>query len=1128
MKVASKYLFAAFLVYILGTVTYTQSLAQTWEPELYFRNISTDDGLSNPTVNCFLEDARGYIWIGTVDGLNRYDGNEFKVFRPNPTDSNSIPSYRINTLYEDSDHNLWIGTSEGLCRYNYKLEEFVNYKGDEDFAQIYDIAHDKKNNWIWFVSSLGNLNYLDVETGIITSFAKDIMTKALAYRLIIIDGFLYIGTSKNGLYKLNLETLTIAEFCNTNGGSFRLLDNWTTALDYYDKNILIGTEKGLVVYQIEDDKTTYYNSENSLLPSANVTSLAHDSDGNIYIGTDNGLAILHYKSQMISAHRQEEGNLTALSSNLIRALLVDKNDDLWIGTIQRGINYMNIESRKMTVVRKDYENKNSLSDNSISCITSDDEGGIWIGTNQNGLNYYKNGKYQFFKADGLQNSLSNNKVTDLCVGDDKVVWIATYGGGLNAYQNGKFTQYEMGDSDFSSIGSNKIRMMDIDRDGNLWLATLHGIESFDIEKETFTQYIFDTGDGIITDRINVRSLLIDYQGNVFAGTNKGLYIYDPISGKSEYFHSDPNDSNALGNNIIIEIFEDSKKRIWLGSLGGGLIHFDRKTKTFKSHTTLNGFPDNSVKSIEEDENGELWMGTNKGIVKFSPSTEQIVTFGKSYGLQNNVFNINASFKCDDGRMLFGGIQGFNVFWPENLELENSKLDVIITDLKLFDKSVPVNSQNNILTKNISLTDSISLLYQQAKYFSINLSALQFSNPDQVQYKYMLEGFDKDWSFIGNDHRLSFRNLEPGNYVLKLMASENGIWDNKIKEIQIEIEPPIYMQTWFNVTLALILVLLLVAFYFYKLRAHKIRQIILKRLVEKKSNEISDQNEELLSVNEELLYKNDKIGGQKEFIASQNKELNTIHGELKLVNQNLEKRVESRTKELKETNLKLNKTVNELDRFVYSASHDLSAPLKSILGVVNIAKMENDHSKQKNYWNYIEECIGKEEKVIRGLIQYSRNSRQKIDPKPLKLFELINQTIEELRYMPGSDRVKIINHVDENVVITMDEQRMTMILNNLLSNGIKYSNIYNDEAFVKVKIDEKIDSWSLNISDNGQGVPDDHHDKIFEMFHRATVTSDGSGLGLFIVKEAVERLGGQILLTSTFGVGSEFEMHFPYM
>ena len=838
------------------------------------------------------------------------------------------------------------------------------------------------------------------------------------------------------------------------------------------------------------------------------------------------MAIYHKQSGVFSSYKNREGSSSTLSANLLRDLFVDIKDDLWVGTVQKGIDFLSKESRSITMVERNIGDKNSLSANNISALAQDIQGGIWIGTRENGLNYYLDGKYKVYNFFDLSDGLTNYNVTDICIDNNDVVWISIYNSGLYAFRNGKFHHFRMDESNPRALQSNKIRSIYAGKNGIIWMASENGLLSYEVEKNVFSFHTVRDEDKVQTFRKNVRSVFQDSKGNIYAGTNSGLYIYNPITGKTNHFQADLNDSNALGHNTIIEIFEDSRNRIWLGSFGGGLISFDKEQQTFKNYTVRTGFPDNSVKSIEEDEDSVLWIGTNNGIVKFSPDAEQIVTFGKAYGLQSNVFNINASLRCNDGRMIFGGPNGFNIFYPKELESEGNPLEVVFTDLKIFDKSIGVNDEFNILSKNISLVQSLRILYHQSKHFSISFSALNFSNPHQVEYAYMLKGFEDNWHFIGTEHYVSFTNLKPDTYVLKVMASDNGQWKNVVKELEISIPPPLYMKTWFKLVGVSLIVLLIISFYYYKRYEFRRRQILLEKLVDEQNKEISTQNEELLAINEELVSQNDEVVMQRDFIDSQNTQLTKVQDELKMANLTLEEKIKIRTKELEESNKTLNKAVKELDSFVYSASHDLSAPLKSILGLVNIAKLEDKDKNLQVHLNYIEDSILKQENVIKNLIQYSRNARLTIKPEPINLFDLVNQVILELRYIRGSEDIKMINNLAEGETILTDGQRMKMVVNNLLSNGIKYKDIDKNDSFVKIAFKQNDNSWQLIVEDNGQGIEEDQQEKVFNMFYRATEKSEGSGLGLFIVREAVERLEGKISVKSALGQGSIFELDFP--
>ena len=844
------------------------------------------------------------------------------------------------------------------------------------------------------------------------------------------------------------------------------------------------------------------------------------------MATPFGIGILDFKTGLISSYQKREDISTTLSANLIRTVFVDDRDNLWIGTVDAGIDFLSQESSVMTTVEKRLGHENSLSGNSITALAHDKKGGFWIGTKENGLNYYSNGKYKVYDRFESTGKSNNYGITDVVIDGLGVVWVAVYNSGLYAFRNGKFERLREDESSPNALRSNRIRAMDFGRDGILWMATENGLVSLDPTSRIFSLHRVRKETRSGSFRKNIRTVLVDNEGDVFAGTNSGLYIYNPSSSQVDFYRADVNDSNAIGHNAIITFFQDSKERIWIGTMGGGLSRFDKAKKVFYNYTTADGFPDNSIKSIEEDMEGNLWMGTNKGIVKLLPEEKQIVTFGQSVGLQNDVFNINASARLNDGRLAFGGPNGVNVFLPEEMKTDSKDLKVFLTDLKLFNESITVLDEPEIVAQDISFVQSLEVQHQYSKHFSLHFSALRFSDPLEVQYQYQLRGFDNDWYFLGNENYVVFTNLVPGDYVFNVRASTNGKWENEATSLEIRIVPPWYMTLWFKLGFALLVIALLVFIYFYRGYLFRKRQEILERLVDKKNKEISAQNEELQAINEELISQNEEVVKQKDFINSQNLQLTKVQDELKIVNLTLEEKIKIRTQELEESNKTLDKAVKELDRFVYSASHDLSAPLKSILGLVNIAKLEDKDKNLQVHLDYIERSIIKQENVIKSLTQYSRNARQDIKLESVNIYGIVNQIISDLRYMPGFSEIDMLNNIPEGESIRADEHRLKIIVNNLLSNGVKYRDSDKPDSFVKIEVDVKPKSWQLIVEDNGLGIAKSQIKKIFNMFHRATEESEGSGLGLFIVHEAVDRLGGSIAVESDLKIGSKFIIDLP--
>ncbi len=1108
---------ALFIVLFFSVQLY----AQQWNQNYYVKHFGAEEGLSHTTINCFHQDARGYMWIGTIDGLNRFDGKNMKVYQANSSDSNAIVNGRINVIIEHQQ-KLWIGTSEGISMFDYSINRFQTYQSPDGFNRVKDLVYDSLNNRIWMAASDGGLKYLDMDSDSIESLESEIIRDAVPNKLVLINGTLYIGTIHHGVYKMDINTMKIHEFFNSNSDKFHLISDKILVLKQYDNGLFIGTEGGgFAVHHFADSTTTYRTKDRNNESKFVVTSLAKYSDHTIIVGSLNGAYVYNEDFEMIHYERHISDTGPSLSANVLRALYLDKNQDLWVGTRQKGVDFLGRESLDFNLINAQNSN---LSGNNITAFARDEKEGIWIGTLENGLNYYRNGKFTIYKPEDKSHYINSNTINDVYTDKKGDVWASTLEGGLSVLKNGKFKSID----DNGRITPKEILQMSEDNKGNLWLATTKGLDSYNVQTGTITHHFLDKENKIINKRRNIRSVFAGTSGNIYIGTSLGLYVYHEDSAEVQFYNHDIKDSTSLSNNVVIKIYEDSKNRIWLGTLGGGLIYFNEQEGTFKNYNMLHGFPDNSVKSIEEDADLNLWISTNNGLVRFNPDTKETLIFGESYGLQNLQFNINASAMCEDGNLVFGGIGGFNVFDSEGINMRRTKLQVVLTGLQLFGHDVQAMDKSGILTKDISLTDELVIPYDNARHFSFSFITMRFSNPNHIQYAYKLMGFENAWNYIGEVNNVSFTNLEPKKYTLQIMASDDGRWNNPIKTIEISIPPPWYMQLVFRLLIMALIMAMIGAVFIYRGYAHKKQEQILKAMVEEKNREITIQNKELRSVNENLHAQNLAVLEQKEVIDSQNKILTTFSNELKTSNDSLEKRVELRTKELHDTNNKLNKTVKELDRFVYSASHDLSAPLKSILGLVNIAKIDNTNDNLKIHLEYIENSIKKQEEVIKSLIQYSRNTRQEVELVSLSLNDLVDDTIKELKYMPGAEHLHYMVELESDITISTDTQRIKMILNNLISNAIKYRNPESASPYMKISYARTEHSWLLKIEDNGLGIASDQHQKIFEMFHRATATSDGSGLGLFIVKEAVERLNGTMVLESRLRQGSTFTISFPFV
>lgn len=1075
---------------------------------LYFKKITVEDGLSQASANCFLEDRLGFMWVGTDEGLNRYDGVSFTTYRWEKGNENGLSNSTILELAEDDDGNIWIGTAGGLNKYDIRTQKFTQYLDSTSYNYYNELLIDSASQKIWMAANAGGLKCFNFQTNQIELFPAFKYNESIVRQFLQINAYeILIGTIKNGIYKLNTSTSEVSPFLNDTTSRFKLPNNKITELLVHENQLVIGIDGGGVcLYDLKKFQHKIINKGNSNLSSNLVYSIGYDADFNILIGTDGGgLNFLDIQDQTIKTYKVEQGNPRSLSANVIRAIYLDSNFNNWIGTYYGGINFVSRSSKGIYYYGKEFLNKNSLNNNSVTSFQEDDSGGIWIGTNGGGLNYLKEDQ---FSVIGDGNSVSDlNDLVVMCLdkAEDGSLLIGTFRGGLNVLRGGKIQKYVHNENEINSLSNNWIWDIEVDQKGNYWIGTNDGLNKFDPKTKKFNSFKPLENPTFLDSKNNIRSLLIDSDENLWVGTFAGLGKFNMESNEFDFFISSSDSVHGLSNDIIVTIFEDRSQNIWVGTIAGGLSLFDPKDSSFKFYDEQDGMPSNSIQSIEEDAHGNLWISTAKGLVKFNPKLETFNTMGTSFGLQGEVFTSNSSLKNKDGYLFFGGINGFNIFHPDSIHFTESSKDVIISDFQIFNQSINPKSHGHILSRSIFFSNEISLSYDESRFFSIHFTVPNYINPDKIKFAYKLEGFDKDWHYIGNERKVTFTSLNPKKYVMKIKASPDENWQEEFTELRLNIIPPFYLRKGFIAFSIIALISLIISIFKYRSYIFKKRQVILENLVDQKNIEIKTQNDEL---------------------KNQNIQLTEAQKQLQTANSTLEEKVKRRTKKLDVTVDKLNKSVNELDRFVYSASHDLSAPLKSIQGLINLVKLENKDDNIIIHLDYIENSIFKLENVIKDLIQFSRNSRAELKYSDINLLSFVNDIIMSLKFQPEFLHFKFDISIPEDVIVKSDQQRLHMIIHNLLSNAIKYQDKEKPLRWASIEFLKVEKSWVLEVKDNGIGISKEHNNKVFKMFYRATELSQGTGLGLFIVKEAIEKLDGKISLKSELDSGSKFRIEFP--
>ena len=837
--------------------------------DITFQRISLEQGLSQSIVTSIVQDSRGFMWFGTEDGLNIYDGFGFEVIRNDPNDPNSLSYNQITTIYEDRSGEFWIGTfNGGLNRYNIKTEQFTRYQNDPNNPN--SLSHNivraiyKDSDGILWIGTDSGLNRFipnSKENGNGESGPTFVHCQndpdnpnSLSHntvRTIYEDrsGTLWIGTNgglnqlvKNSSKSSQKDCVPFFVHYKNDPNNPNSLSQDTIRTIYEDRSgtLWIGTEGGLNKLirksykngQKESVPTfiRYQNDPNNpnSLSNDEIYSIYEDRSGVLWIGTNGGgLDRFDREIEKFTHYQNDPRNPNSLSYNEIRSIFEDRSGNLWIGTYGGGINKVDRGKKQFLHYKPDHDNPNSLNEEIIWGIYEDRSGILWIGTHGGGLNKFdrKNNLYTHYLSDPNDpNSLSNNTVRLVIEDTSGILWIGTNGGGINRFdrESEKFTAYQHDPDNPSSLSHNEIRALYQDRSGTLWIGTRGGGLNKLIPGRhegappTFIHYRYDPDDPNSLSNDFIRTIHEDSLGILWIGTlGGGLNRFDRKSEIFTHYRTNPNDSNSLSNDYIFSIHEDHEGILWLGTFGGGLNKFYSSDGTFKYYTEKDGLPNDVIYGILEDDQHNLWLSTNNGLSKFNPKMETFRNYNMGDGLQSNEFNGGSYFKSGrSGEMFFGGINGFNAFYPENIKDNPYIPPIVITSFRKLNEEVKFN-------KPISEIKELKLSYRDY-VFSFEFAALDYTAPEKNRYAYKMEGLDKEWIYTDSEKRFAnYTTLSPGKYTFKVKGSNNdGIWNEKGTSIIIKITPPLWKTLWFRTLFILFVSGFL--FILYKRRFKNIR------------------------------------------------------------------------------------------------------------------------------------------------------------------------------------------------------------------------------------------------------------------------------------------------------------------
>ncbi len=833
-----------------------------------FEHLSVNDGLSSNNTAAIVQDHQGFVWIGTTDGgVNKYDGVRFINYVNQPGNPASLPNNYAWRLYTDKKGRIWVVSwGGGLSCYNPEKDTFVNYRheeSDEDSLSsnlIWSVLVDNKDR-VWVGTDKG-LDRYDPASGKFVHYRHipgD--PSSLSHNKVSMirqssDGFLWISTYGGGLNKFDPEKeLFTAYKISAKGANGLGHDFVWTMIEDSNGFVWLGTEGGLYRFDSKTKAFTQFFKDGKDYIGGLITELFEDDRKRIWIGTSGrGLRLYQIDSGTVETFRHDQDNPYSLADETIWGIHQDVTGAIWFATFN-GVNRYDERSFRFDHYQRYPGVKNSLSTNSTQVFCEGKNGIIWIGTRGGGVNRFDsvNKTFTHFLQDPQNpDSLSNNTVLDIIVTDNNALWIGT-SAGLDLFnpKNESFIHYQNDPDDPATLNHGNVWDIDIGRDNILWIGLYGGgLDRFDPVTETFTHFIPDKNDSNSLISEWVTTVFVDSDGMIWAGTEGGLSRLDPETGEFTNFLPNFSDPNSLSDSTIHTIFQDNEDRLWIGT-NKGLNRFIKEMGKFKRYGTQDGLPGDISASIIEDNQGALWIGTNQGLSKFDPKTKKFRNYDARDGLQGNQFLRKAALRDADGQLFFGGVNGFNSFYPEKLHENPYIPPVKLTEFRLFNKPVNLNGTSP-LKRHINVAKNIVLSHDQTM-FSFKFASLNYLSPGKNKYAYRMEGFDKDWNYVDSDQQLAtYTNLDPGSYLFKVKGSNNdSVWNEKGTSIKITILPPWWETLWFKCVLFISFIGLIVIVSQWRVRTISANKRQLEVVVNQRTLELARIKERLEDYNREL-------------------------------------------------------------------------------------------------------------------------------------------------------------------------------------------------------------------------------------------------------------------------------------
>ena len=1130
-----KFCFSCFLFFL-----FTLSGAQ--EPVLQaqykIHKITVEDGLSHNRVNATVRDKEGFIWFATNEGLNRYDGYNFKVYEHKIGDSLSINHNIVRDVLCDSRGQLWVGSDSGLNLYNSNIDAFIDIKPHVDNQNLIWDIYEADNGIIWIGSSDG-VWYIDPATNSLKRFNKIESLKGIEILKIIVDtkNRLWVCTGSTGVLMYDIKTEETVHYLHDENDINSISQNSVETVYEDSKGVMwFGTtDNGFFIFNEEEHNFTRYIVDKDIPTSGRVREIIEDPEGHLWLGTKAGL-YLYKKGTSYGFYRyaSEDNGYSELSQNSIYDIYIDNNDIMWIGTFVGGVNYIDLNQKKFTHYFAKENDNRFLNSSIVFSIFEDSKGNLWVGTEDGGANYLdrSKGTFTYFMHDPENdNTISSNNVKTFAEDNDGNIWIGTYQGSLDKYnpKTGKFVHYNHDPNDSTSICNNRVYILHVDSKGNLWVGTGKGL---DLLKPNSNQFIHMLGEKYAYTYLpgEVIAVLEDANHTIWIGTLiNGLLYYDADTKKFIHYKSN------LIHKTVQSICEDFLGQMWVGG-EQGVFCISREEGTIYNFTKEDGLPSNRVFRVINDTIGNIWISSTKGLCKFingvyRPDSANFKIYTKEDGLQSTIFIPNSYTKSKSGELFFGGINGFNAFFPGQIKDNPYKPIIKITGLKIFNKEVGINQEVEgriVLHKAINVTREIELTHKQ-KVFTIEFAALHFIEPGLNRYKYKLENFDKEWIETTADRRYAtYTNLPGGEYTFKVIASNNdGLWNMDPVELKITIMPPFWKTWWFWIIVILQFIALVAVSFLMRIRNLNLQRRMLEQKVEERTKDLYETNLQLKEQTEILNNTNTQLEERQMQIEEQAEELEAQKNELEK-NQG---KILEQAAELEASNIHLKELNSTKDKFFSIIAHDLKNPFQSIIGFVGLLQLKYDVLSEEKKRKYVELTYSSTIslfQLLENLLTWSRTQLNTIS-FDRQLISMKNIIQDSFNLLSGNINKQLNFEVDcpDSLKVYADENMVKTILRNLITNAFKFTD---NDGLITVKCENKDKFVEISVIDTGIGIKQEDIDKLFridESFSKPGIQGErGTGLGLLLCKEFVEKHGGKIWVESKPLKGAKFTFTIP--